>query len=94
MRRAVRKPEYSPATLRLFLRARAVVLGGRPSDAKIRLSKMLRRKCHATACEFDLAWMGRLFTAGPRTELWRALGHRPEEHGLRLIDDGGQEVLR
>lgn len=89
------RPDFSPAMLRLFLRARAVnaAFGLRGPDAATaaRLSRAwLRKSAGVTAKVFALAWTGRLNSADARAKLWGALGIVPGDHRVRLTDDGGQ----
>lgn len=90
------RPDFSPAMLRLFLRARAeqaVEDSGRPHcrDRIIRDFKTrLRKTAGVTANQMDLAWMGRLNTPETRARLWAVLGHFPADHGVTLTH-GGQE---
>lgn len=83
------RPDYSPAMLRLFLRARVVALAdrfaddaGRPSGprtdfrnrARRELSSSIRREARVTHVEFDMALRGRLQTPAKRAAIWGALG--------------------
>lgn len=91
------RPDFSPAMLRLFLRARAVhAVGGargaaRRAAALKRCRDETRRLAKVTAAEFDFAWMGRLCAPAPRARLWAVLGHHPSDFGV-VLDHGGQEV--
>jgi hypothetical protein len=91
------RPDYSPAMLRLFLRARAVpAVGGltapmRRAAALDRCKVKLRRSANVTRAEFGLAWSGRLFASVPRARLWAVLGHHPSDFDVVLTEDG-QEV--
>lgn len=89
-------PEYSPAMLSFFLRARAVLAHAElPSRSGIAVTvkrekrrwKQLSRLTHG---QVDFAWMGRLRNAEARVRLWAVLGHFPADHGIVLTDDGGQ----
>ena len=91
-----RLPEYSPAMIAFFLRARAAhahaerpARGGMQATVK-RLKSEWRRLAKLTHGETDLAWMGRLNRAAPRAALWAVLGHFPSDFGVVLTDDGGQ----
>lgn len=96
--RQERVPEFSPAMLRLFLRARIAhavhVAGaatpGQRHDAARKAKAAIRRAAKVTNFEFEFAWMGRLANAATRAKLWGALGVVPAEHGVTLTDDGGQ----
>lgn len=92
-------PDYSPRMLRRFLR-----LGGdyrwlsapsnRGRDATVkRFAIDIRKAAGVTVAEFDLAWDGRLKSAPARTKLWAALNVRPNDLGVRLLDDGTQELI-
>lgn len=89
-------PDFSPAMLRLFLRARADL--GMPEGATrrqraaaLRAFKMgIRKQAGVTSGQFDLAWMGRLQTPETRVRLWAVLGHFPGDFGI-VLDYGGQE---
>lgn len=91
------RPEYSPAMLALFLRARAVdaCAGSRKPAARAaalaRCKADLRRMAKLTVMEFDFAWMGRLLRPEPRARLWAVLGHHPSDHGI-VLTQGGQEA--
>ena len=78
------RPDYSPAMLRFFLRARAAHHGKA-------ITARLRKAARVTLAEFDMAWMGRLNSPEPRLRLWGALGIVPADHGI-LLTHGGQEV--
>lgn len=88
------RPDYSPAMLRLFLRARAVhTVGGltapmRRAAAVDRCKVKLRRSANVTRAEFDFAWSGRLSSPVPRARLWAVLGHHPGDFGIVLTEDG------
>lgn len=89
------RPDYSPAMLRLFLRARAAHAAatargqGRRAVAAKRYRDDTRRLARVTVAEFDFAWMGRLLRPEPRTRLWAVLGHHPVDHGI-VLTHGGQ----
>lgn len=90
------RPDFSPAMLAFFLRARAYhahackpARCGMQATVK-RLKAEWRRLAKLTNTQIDLAWMGRLNRAEPRTALWAVLGHFPADHGILLSDDGGQ----
>lgn len=91
------RPDYSPAMLRLFLRARAVhALGGvrgpaRRASALKRCKDELRRTARLTHAEFEFAWMGRLSSPVPRARLWAILGHHPGDFGI-VLTHGSQEA--
>lgn len=91
-------PDFSPAMLRLFLRARAVhALGGvrgpaRRAAALKRCKAGLRSRAKITHAEFEFAWMGRLLSPVPRARLWAVLGHHPSDFGI-VLTHGSQEVI-
>ncbi|MDF1606971.1 hypothetical protein PZ897_02140 [Hoeflea sp. YIM 152468] len=95
------RPEFSPAMLKVFLRARiadavfraggAEPAGGVRYDATRKAKAGIRKAAGVTNFEFNFAWTGRLNTAEARAKLWGALGHVPADHGVTLTDDGGQE---
>ncbi len=76
-------PEFSPAMLRLFLRARAVHEGSAEQFAR-----RTRKAAKVTEAQFEMAWMGRLNSPQPRSRLWGALGLVPADHGVMLTPDG------
>lgn len=94
-------PEFSPAMLRLFLRARisdavfraggATPSGGVRYDATRKAKAAIRKAACVTNFEFNFAWAGRLTNAETRAKLWGALGCVPADHGVVLTDDGGQQ---
>lgn len=90
------RPDFSPAMLAVFLRARAaraVFDGATPKTREAtmrRANAALRRLAGVSAEAFHQAWMGWLNDAGLRARIWAALGHYPGDHGIRLTD-GGQE---
>ena len=53
----------------------------------------MRRAARITATEIEFAWMGRLNRAEPRAKLWAALKIDVADFGVRLTDQGGQEVM-
>lgn len=89
------RPDYSPAMLRLFLRARALhaAASTRTSRQRAVAAKRYRddtrRLAGVTVAEFDFAWMGRLLRPEPRVRLWAVLGHHPADHGI-VLTHGGQ----
>lgn len=91
------RPDFSPAMLAFFLRARAhFAQTGKPParggfQAAARHEKTrLRKLASVTHAEMEFAWMGRLLSPAPRARLWGALGHVPGDHGV-LLTHGGQE---
>lgn len=92
-------PDYSPRMLMRFLRLgadyrwlSAPLNGGQEATVK-RYATDIRRSAGVTVAEFDQAWAGRLQKASARTKLWAVLNVRPHDLGVRLLDDGGQEVI-
>lgn len=89
------RPDYSPAMLRLFLRARALHAAAsarspaRRAAAARRFRDETRRTARVTVAEFDFAWMGRLLRPEPRARLWAVLGHHPSDFGI-VLTHGGQ----
>ncbi|MFC6491157.1 hypothetical protein [Nitratireductor sp. GCM10026969] len=90
------KPDFSPAMLRLFLRARAefrVVDSGQPwrRTAKVKAFKAeMRKLARVTNHEFHFAWTGQLASPETRARIWAVLGHFPADHGVTLTH-GGQD---
>ncbi|EKF17085.1 hypothetical protein [Nitratireductor pacificus] len=90
------RPDYSPAMLAVFLRARAafrVVDSGEPwrrTEIVRAFRAETRRLASVTNVEFHMAWMGLLQSPGPRAALWAVLGHFPADRGI-LLTHGGQE---
>lgn len=88
------RPDYSPAMLRLFLRARALHASAaargaaRRAAAARRSRDETRRAAKVTVAEFDMAWMGRLLRPEPRVRLWAVLGHHPSDFGIVLMHGG------
>lgn len=88
------KPDFSPAMLRFFLRARAAhAAAAKRGRSKREMAATackvrLRRMAGITNAEFDMAWMGRLLRPEPRRRLWRALGHVPADYGVTLTHGG------
>jgi hypothetical protein len=91
------RPDFSPAMLAFFLRARAAFAHvehparcGFQATAK-REKTAWRRAARLTHAEMEFAWMGRLLSPEPRARLWGVLGHVPADHGI-LLTHGGQEL--
>jgi hypothetical protein len=90
-------PDFSPAMLRLFLRARVCHMantafpGARASQERGAKTE-LRKAAAVTQFEFDMAWMGRLERPVVRLKLWISLGIDPAVFGIRL-NEGGQEDI-
>lgn len=93
------RPDFSPAMLRLFLRARgelamADAATKRQRAAALRAFKTsIRKQAGVTAGQFDLAWMGWLLTPETRVRLWAVLGHFPADHGV-VLNHGGQDHVQ
>lgn len=91
------RPDLSPAMLKSFLRIRVdhmarIAMYCEPRRDAQRAEKVaLRKAARVTACEFEMAWTGRLMSPAPRERLWGALGVSPSALGLRLVH-GGQEA--
>lgn len=91
-------PDFSPAMLKTFLRLRVGHMANlsfpstRISAERIAKAE-LRKAGGVTREEFDDAWQGRLKAGLPRTKIWQALWVDPADHGQRLTDDGGQELM-
>lgn len=88
-------PEFSPRMLRLFLQARVLhaaegLAHGARADALRAAKAAIRRRAKVTHFEFNFAWRGLLGDAATRARLWAALGIVPAEHGVTLVDGGGQ----
>lgn len=90
------RPDFSPAMLSFFLRARAhFAHANHPArcgfQAAAKREKAIWRKlARVTHAEMEFAWMGRLLSPAPRARLWGALGHAPGDYGI-LLTHGGQE---
>lgn len=92
------RPDFSPAMLRLFLKARIglaadMAAPGNKTATIAAARTALRRAAKLSKRDFALALGGRLNRAAPRTAIWDALGVVPGAHGVRLTDGGGQEVV-
>lgn len=92
-------PSYSPFMLKAFLRLggqyRWLIVpktAGREATVQ-RYCIDIRKAAKVSVEDFDLAWSGRLRVAAAREKLWAALGVVPSEQGVRLLDNGGQEVI-
>lgn len=101
------RPDFSPAMLAFFLRARAHFAHASRAAAGPQTSKppvrggfqamarhektRLRKLARVTHAEIEFAWMGRLLSPEPRARLWGALGHVPGDYGI-LLTHGGQEA--
>ena len=91
------RPDYSPAMLRMFLHARAVLASALATGKADKATATRKAKAgprhlaRVTQEEFDLAWTGRLLAPEPRVRLWAVLGHFPGDHGIALTH-GGQEA--
>ncbi|MBX5015929.1 hypothetical protein [Rhizobium lentis] len=98
-------PDFSPAMLKRFLRARvgieaygrifAAPAGFAPKleDIEAEEKRRLRKSAGITEEQFDLAWSGRGISLEPRQRLWKALGVDPAACGVRLLDQGKQERM-
>lgn len=92
-------PEYSPRMLKDFLRFGAEYRWlsapvDRRHDATVaRYKSDIRKAARVSELDFDLAWRGKLLNAVARLKLWAVLNVRPADLGVRLLDDGGQEVI-
>jgi hypothetical protein len=100
------RPDFSPAMLSFFLRARAHFAHGNRDAEGAQKGKhparcgfqatakrekaMWRKLARVTHAEMEFAWMGRLLSPAPRARLWGALGHVPGDYGI-LLTHGGQE---
>ncbi len=95
------QPDYSPKALQLFVHARVRHAG---ADAALMASanrisgekaekRKLRKNSGITVVQFDMAWMGTLRRALPRTRLWSAMDVFPADFGIILTDDGGQMAM-
>lgn len=90
-------PDFSPAMLKFFLRARVTHMANvafpAPRASQERCAKVqLRKAAGVTQFEFDMAWMGRLSRPTPRLKIWMSLGIDPSVFSIRL-NDGGQEPI-
>lgn len=98
-------PDFSPAMLKRFLRARvgieayarifAAPVGFAPKleDVEQEEKDQLRKAAGLTEEQIDLAWSGRGLSLSPRERLWKALGVDPAGCGVRLLDHGKQERI-
>lgn len=92
------RPDFSPAMLSFFLRARAVMAHAeRPARCGVtatarREKKAWKKLSGLTHLEIEWAWMGRLLRGDKRARLWAVLGHFPTDFGIVLTDDGGQAL--
>lgn len=90
-------PDYSPAMLRAFLKARIAHARNiaAPNDVARRNAERgekVRIRMDAKVSDALLAEAigGRLTNGVLRTRIWGALGIVPTDLGIRLTDDGGQ----
>lgn len=89
-------PDFSPAMLAFFLRARAVMAHAeKPARCGMQATVKRERKrwkqlSGLTHLQIEWAWMGRLWDAEARARLWAVLGHFPSDFGIVLTDRGGQ----
>lgn len=98
-------PDFSPAMLKGFLRARVKMtayMSAYPAPpltltdlpkGETAAKAAIRKHAGVTADEFSNAWDGRLLPMSARLKLWLALGVNPESHGVRLLDGDGQEDI-
>lgn len=93
----VARPDFSPAMIAFFLRARVAFAHaekparcGPGATARRELAR-LRKLSGLTVNQMEMAWMGRLLAPEKRAALWSVLGHFPGDHGIRLTY-GGQEA--
>ena len=90
------KPDFSPAMLRFFLRARAELRVAESGEPKRRTAIVkafraeIRKLAGITNQQMHFAWTGQLSDPDARARLWAVLGHFPADHGIRLTH-GGQE---
>jgi hypothetical protein len=82
-------PDFSPATLAVFIHARLFLLTERKDEKWAVLD--MEKAADVTAKEFKLARDGRLKQAAPRLRIWGSFGHIPADYGIVLTDDGGTE---
>ncbi|ARO22922.1 hypothetical protein TAL182_CH01109 [Rhizobium sp. TAL182] len=99
-------PDFSPAMLKGFLRARVKMqfymaaypnspLKATPDQEhrEARLRGELRKLSGVSAKDFNRAWAGLGIEVDARLKLWRALGISPTAHGVRLIGTDQQEWM-
>ena len=99
-------PDFSPAMLKGFLRARVKMtayLAAYPAPplSGVDLAKAesaaraaIRKQAGITALVFGAAWDGRAIDLPARQKLWLALGVNPAAHGIRLVDGDRQQEVR
>lgn len=90
-------PEFSPAMMKFFLRARVahaanVAFPASRGSQERGAKTEIRKRAGVTVQEFEMAWMGRLLSPEPRLRLWIALGIDPSVYRIQLTH-GGQEVI-
>lgn len=90
--------DFSPAMLKFFLHARVHHMANTAfpasRSAQERGAKSeLRKAAGVTDFEFRMAWSGRLRRPLPRLKIWMSLGIDPSVFGVRLIEDGEQEIV-
>lgn len=99
-------PDFSPAMLKGFLRARVkmeaymAAYPNSPLKAKADQAHReghsrgkLRKRAGVSAKDFKRAWDGLGVDLNARVKLWRALGVSPTAHGIRLIGADQQEWM-
>lgn len=87
------RPDFSPATLKLFLNARVIAreeFAARPQKARHAVADELMPASGLPWSDIVAAFAGRLPEADKRARLWAALGHFPADFGIVLDDSGGQ----
>ena len=88
-------PDYAPQMLQAFLQARATMRRCTDQSTNRDARNAVRAEIMAKTglCEKDLhaAFRAGLRDGVKRARIWSALGVYPEEFGVLLLDNGGQE---
>lgn len=82
-------PDFSPAMLALFLRARAFACE-EFSAGKAQFAEHMVTVSGLAWSDVRSAFAGKLVDAGKRARLWAALGHIPADYNIVFDDAGGQ----
>ncbi|MBB2705937.1 MULTISPECIES: hypothetical protein [Rhizobium] len=99
-------PDFSPAMLKGFLRARVkmefymkaypnapLTVEADRGHREAGLRGELRKRAGVSAKDFKRAWDGLGVDLNARLKLWRALGVSPTAHGVRLVGTDQQEWM-
>lgn len=92
--------QFTPANLAAFIHIRAATVRCRHRDAppacrlcQLRYRTALRKRCRLSVSGNSRIMAGQMKNGELRTRIWKELGCDPAESGVRLTDDGGQEVM-